>query len=267
MERYNEWFLNISEGIAKVFPDLLLALLVMVLGIGVAYWFKKAVLIIVGKLAATSNYQVARIAKSKYIYSFAEKISKLVFWAALTIAISMIFQILGIRVFEEWIKKITIFIPNLLGAFITLLTGFMLAKLTRDLLRESTSIAELEIKRSVPAIVYYSICAVSILISVEQLGIEIQFLTSSILVVLVCLLAGGTLSFGIGSAPIVTNLLSTFYLKKRIKVGQHITSSDISGTVVDIGTTCVFLKNTDGVHSIPSRLLNEQRITIQYGRD
>jgi small-conductance mechanosensitive channel len=264
---FNELIPGMTKSLVEITPDLLSAFVVFFCGALVAIFFRKSVFYVVSRMSKSSNDRLARLAKSRYTHSFATTVAKLLFWSALIISASMILQIFGVAVFDEWMKKATTFIPSLLAAVFILVTGFMIARILRDLLSETNILVGFGVKRQMPTILYYVVSALSVLIALQQLGIEIGLLTSSILVVLLCLLGGGAISFGIGSAPIVTDILSSYYLRKRIKVGQHISNNDFSGTVIDIAGTCVLIRSESGVQSIPARQLNSTSFTVSHARN
>ncbi|WP_132325152.1 mechanosensitive ion channel family protein [Pseudobacteriovorax antillogorgiicola] len=115
-------------------------------------------------------------------------------------------QLFGVDIFQEWMKILANFIPNLFGAVLILISGFLSAKFLRDFLRRTSVAAGLEIANSLPTIAYVSTCAITVLVSIKQVGIDVEFLTSIILIVLFCTLLSGAISFGMGSAAIVTTM-------------------------------------------------------------
>lgn len=262
METLNSLGIHMDK-LTSVIPEILTAMVLLSGGVIAAFLFRRMTFFLLSRMGRLNNPRLAMLAKSGYTNAFAKTISKMIFWSALIVSGSTVLQVFGVDIISEWMKRITEFLPNVFGAGFVAVSGFLIARLSRDFLRETASFAHIGMKRSVPSFLYYSICAVSILIAVEQLGIDVGFLTSVILVFLLCILAGGAISFGIGSAPIVTNLLSSYYIRKRVKVGQMLSTSEFSGIVVEIGPTCVFLKGEQGIESIPSRQLNELRFVVK----
>jgi small-conductance mechanosensitive channel len=93
--------------------------------------------------------------------------------------------------------------------------------------------------------------------AINQVGIDIQFLTNLVIIVIAALLFGAALAFGIGASTSVSNILGSFYLQKSYKEGNRVKIADIEGIIVKISPTEVHIKTKSGRVIVPAKTFNE----------
>ena len=99
---------------------------------------------------------------------------------------------------------------------------------------------------------------VSGLIAVDQTGLNVDFLTSVLLLVLGSTLLGSALTFALGARTTVANILACYYLQKTYRVGHRVRVGEFEGEIVDITATSVLLETGEGRVSVPASLFGEQ---------
>ena len=99
---------------------------------------------------------------------------------------------------------------------------------------------------------------VTILIGIEQIGIDVTLLNSLIIIVVGALLLGGALAFGFGAQSSVQNILASYYLQKVYKVGDRVKLGDIEGRIIKITPLAVILDSTDGQMCVPAKQFNQE---------
>ena len=248
-------------------PDLLAALGILIIGVAAAFLIKKVSFWLVKKIHGSKNGRLASWVNSGQLNAFATVLSRLMFWTTIVIFVVLSTEIFGVNVTGEWVKLLANYVPNVLASLIILIAGFMFANILKDFVRKTAIAAGLDNSKGISIVSYIVVCSIVVLVAIRQIGIDVGFLTSVILVVMTCILLSGAISFGLGSAPMVTNILSTFYLRKNLNVGHYIESQDYSGKVSAISATAVILQSAEGVQVIPSRKLYEAGFKIKHVSD
>jgi small-conductance mechanosensitive channel len=72
-----------------------------------------------------------------------------------------------------------------------------------------------------------------------------------------------SISFGLGSKEVLTNILSSFYTKKNFEAGQEIEIDGIAGTIEKIDSTSCSIKTSKGLTVIPVKRLLSEKVEIK----
>jgi small-conductance mechanosensitive channel len=107
--------------------------------------------------------------------------------------------------------------------------------------------------------VYVLILALSVIIAIDQIGIDIQFLTNILTLIIASLLFSASLAFGLGAQTSVSNILGSYYLQQVYKEGDNIRVNDVEGIIIKITPTVVLLETKSGRVTIPSKIFNESK--------
>jgi small-conductance mechanosensitive channel len=149
------------------------------------------------------------------------------------------------------------YLPGLLTGILIIMGGLLLGNLAKSAimtaflragLQQSTAMA-----RSAQVIIVFS----AIIIGVEQIGLDVNFLSSLIVVVVGILFAGAALAFGLGAKTLVANLLGAQYSRKHCRLGELLRIGDIEGEVVEITQLSIVLDTGTGRAVIPAKMFNE----------
>jgi len=103
---------------------------------------------------------------------------------------------------------------------------------------------------------------ISILIAVDQIGIDIMFISIIISIILGALLFGAALAFGLGARTSVSNILSSYYLQKTYNEGDTIQMGEIEGVIIKINPTSVIVDTKSGQVMIPSKDFDEKKTVL-----
>lgn len=104
--------------------------------------------------------------------------------------------------------------------------------------------------------------AVAGVIAVNELGINISFLTTSVFILLGAFLLASAIAFGMGANSSIRNILACFYLRKHVEIGHRVKIDDVSGVVAEISATHVILDSDEGQVLIPGKLFAEKMTVI-----
>ena len=97
----------------------------------------------------------------------------------------------------------------------------------------------------------------SIVLAINQVGVDLSFLTTVTSVILAGLLFAAALAFGLGARDLVSNVLSAHYVRKMYRPGQEVEVAAVRGTIVEITDTFVLIESANGRVAIPAKVFVE----------
>jgi small-conductance mechanosensitive channel len=102
----------------------------------------------------------------------------------------------------------------------------------------------------------------AIIIGIDQVGIDIAFLSVIAGIVLSAMLGGLALAFGLGARTHVSNIIAANQLRNLYHVGDKVRVGDIEGRILDITVSRLLIETDIGTVDIPAKLFDEQITTI-----
>jgi hypothetical protein len=140
------------------------------------------------------------------------------------------------------------------------------ARVSRHLLARAASSARLPSPERLARVGELAVLLGSIVVAVDELGIEVSFLKSTLLIVLAIVLAGAALSFALGGRDLVANILSAYYVHKLYEIGQTVRIGNVEGRIVRITETFVVIEGPEGAIAVPARAFADERSTLVLKR-
>jgi hypothetical protein len=173
----------------------------------------------------------------------------IVFWLVLTLSIAIGLQTLGSGGLPAMVDLGIGFIPQLLAGTLIVVFGHLLGLVAGTLLSGINNGALAE--TAVPRLVHGMIVIVAIVIGLQQVNVDISFVTRLILIVVAVTGAGLALAFGLGSRGHVANLMASREIE-TLTVGERIRVDGIEGEVIEIRATGVSLSTDSGIARVPA---------------
>jgi small-conductance mechanosensitive channel len=191
-------------------------------------------------------------------HSYAMIINRLVFWVVMVFFFAVGANILGWDLFSGWLDRIVSYIPGLVTGLLIILGGILLSNLARAGIVTATQRAGLEqsmlMARAAQIVIIFS----AVIIGVEQIGLNIGFLSTLSVVVVAILLAGAALAFSLGARDLVANVIGAQYTRKHCRVGDHLRIGAVEGEIVEVAQASIVVATGDGKAVIPARLIHEE---------
>jgi hypothetical protein len=145
------------------------------------------------------------------------------------------------------------YLPRLLIAVVIAFVGLVVGRLARGAVTRAARSAELVYAARLGRVTEIAIVLVSILVAIEQVGVEVRFVTGAVLIVLAALTGGAALAFGLGGRDIVANILAGHYVRKLYEVGNVVRIADTEGRIIRMTPTAVIVQSKEGETAIPTR--------------
>jgi len=243
------------SGLIDTYPELT-AVVVLVLGF------------LLGKLAETAvrhllvlaDRLVARYGtRQQTLFSplFQRVFGLITYATVLVIAVILAVRLLDIEQLSAWLDGALAYAPRfVVGLFIIGIgnvLGALLRNLTAGLLGDGDADA------LAPRLVHAGVVTVAVITGLQQLGIDISFITQLALVLLASLVGGLSIAFALGARQYVANLMAQPELA-RYGTGERLRIDADEGVVVEIHRTGLILATDEGLVSIPAARLAEGRV-------
>lgn len=233
-------------------PTLLIALGIFLVGLALAYTMRHFTRRLILGLDRVFGHR--SLAGRMYFTSFSnasEWLSAVVFWMVILFSVTVITEVLGLKVVSTWLAGITTYLPKIIVALIIGLFGFFAGKIAAEIVNRMAASAGFLQSGVMGKLTQTGVMLVTIVIAFGQLGIDLHFLTTLIYICLAGFLISMALSFGLGSRQLVANVLASYYLRKSYQVGQTIKISEIEGKIVEILPSGVVVETKEGRTLIP----------------
>jgi hypothetical protein len=189
-------------------------------------------------------------------------VGRAVYWLVVVCAVMAATETLGLPVVTAWLSGVATFLPRVAVAIMIIALGTVAARVTRHVVTSTANAANVTSAERLGRVTEMALLLGTALVAIEQLGIDISFLKSTLLILLGGLLAGAALAFGIGGRDLVANILSAHYVHRLYQVGQIIRIDGLEGRIIRITETSVILECAEGDVSIPARSFADLRSTL-----
>ena len=245
-------------------PRVAVAILVLVLGWLIARLFRTLTIRAIGRLDKFWQRFIAKrgLDQIQPRHPPARIAGELLFWLLLLIFVTLATEILGLGIVGTWLAELVKFLPLAAAGILIVLVGFVVSSLARDLVGSAAISVGLTsgdlLGRAAQIIVLFT----AIVIGVNQIGIDVAFLTMIAGIVLGTMLGGLALAFGLGARIHVSNIIAANQLRPIYQVGDKVHVGDIEGRIIEITISRLIIETEAGIVDVPAKLFDEQITTI-----
>jgi len=249
---------GLKQGLGNFLPHLFAALILMAAGIlaaGITRFLGYRFLKNIGRFipAATARDRL----DPEKIERMAGISGKILYWMVFFFFLTAATETLGLPVVTTWLSGIALYLPRVLLSVFIVTAGFIGGAFLRDTINARALSAHIAYAPLLGRLTHVALVAVSVLIAVTQLGINIKLLTDVLLIVVVTFLLGAALAFGIGARTTVSNIIASSYVRKDHKVGDRIHVDGFEGEIKRITPTTVILESGEGTIFVPAKNFTE----------
>lgn len=258
-------FSELARQVIEYAPQIIGALALLLLGWLVARLLRLAV----ERLVTGLDSLFVRLARhgdavhQHYIKSFyARVLGRIVFWVVLLFFAAASASMLGWNLFSGWLDALIGYLPKLITGLFIILAGFLLSGAARATMLSAAGSAGLMHAALLGRITQIVIVFVAGVVGIEQLGINVDFLTTLLIVLVAVVVGGATLAFSLGARDLVANLIGAHYLRKYCAPGDILAVEDAEGEVVEITATTLLLETESGRVLLPAGLIHRVRLQV-----
>lgn len=176
-----------------------------------------------------------------------------VYWLIALLTVLIALRILGAGELSNWLDGILDFVPRIIvgmliigaGHFFGVIAKFLISGLSETIDQDSLG----------PRMAHIAIVIIAIVFGLQQMLIDISFITQLLLIPLLVVGSAMALAFALGAKDYVANIIAQTEWD-RFNIGDRIRIDDIEGEIVEKSGVAIRLETPDGIVSIPcSRFL------------
>lgn len=254
-----EMLTDFKSLLIEFLPRILTAIGLILLGILIAYVFRAVINRLMGRIYLIIPGQKIR---GRVRYFLEEKpitrvIGGVVFWVLIFFFLAAATETLGLPVVTSWLGGLVGYLPRILSAALVGIAGIVGGYLLRELIITTTTTAGIAFGSVLAKLVHAVILLVTVLIAMDQIGIDVTLLNSVVITAIGALLFGAALAFGLGANTSVSNILTAFYLQRIYKVGDRVRIGAIEGRIIQITPLAVIIDGPEGQACVPAKEFNE----------
>ncbi len=190
--------------------------------------------------------------------SYAVIAGNVVFWIVFIFFIAAAANMLGWKMLSNWMDNVVVYLPSLVSGLLIILAGFVLSNIVKAGVISAAGSAGMAQGDVLGRVAQMVVIFTTLVIGIEQIGINVDFLTNVLIVIIGVLLAGAALAFGLGARSLVANIIGAQQLRKHCRTGEQMLSGDVEGSIVEVTQTCIVLDTEYGRTVIPAKLFQEQ---------
>ncbi|WP_199609682.1 mechanosensitive ion channel family protein [Flocculibacter collagenilyticus] len=242
-------------------PQLFGAILLIFIGWIIAWLLSKMTTSLVEFVSNFLNKIIASFLPDKTVDiqpKHARIAGKTVFWVVMLFFFAAATSSLGMEFIATWLKEFLSYLPQILAGAIIILAGYFLGSIAYTMTVAAAETTGFEHSHRLGALVKWIVIFIAIVIGIEQLGINIQFVTTLIIVQLGVLSLGFALAYGLGSSELIKNLVGAKQANKHFQVGDRIKIGEIEGKLMEISSSMIIVETDKGKTLIPARSCMEK---------
>lgn len=275
MDDVSAWFggmtaagTEMQSQIVAYLPNLLGALLLLAVGWGIARLARTGTRKLSGGLGRLleRGIRFGRLSRLRLSPRIHGLLASIVFWLVMLLFITAATRVARLDAFSLWLDRIVAYLPTLIAGGLIVLFGYLISAMVRDLLSATFVTAGLGRGELVGSLSQATIIAVSVIIGIDQVGIDVTFLVTMAAIIVAAILGGVSLAFGLGARSFVSNLIGAHYLQQQLQPGQRARIGEAEGEVLELTPTSVVLATPDGRLLVPAKLFHEMTTTLVLGQ-
>jgi small-conductance mechanosensitive channel len=252
-----------QDFIPKFIGGIIVFLIGLLIAKGIAFIIVKAFKNIgIDKLGDKLN-DLDFVKKFKLNIVLSQIISKIVYYFIIMIFLSTATETLGFKVITDLVANMVNMVPRIIAAMILLLVGLLLADVIQKAVVSACRSLNIASAKLIGSIVFFFFLAITVIASLGQAGINTSLLESSFNLIVAGIIFAFAFGYGFASKDVLANIISSFYSKNNLKIGQVIELDGKKGSIISIDNTFITLQIAENLKvQIPISSLQTNNVTI-----
>ena len=190
-------------------------------------------------------------------------VALLLFWLGVLITLVFAADVLKLEQVSSALTVVTRFIPQVIAALLIVIFGMLLAKFLQVFIEQTLMRVQERFAVITGRIVYVVVLIFVIHLVIEQLGFNLSFVTTNVVIVLCALLFVVSIGAIIAARTLLENALACYQLRQELRVGNKIAVGAISGTVRRFTLTGVVVETHEGDSVLPALTFFQQTYSLK----
>ncbi|CAH9065848.1 hypothetical protein PSECIP111951_03451 [Pseudoalteromonas holothuriae] len=251
-------------------PQVIGALLLLLIGWLIASLLSRLTLTVVvflGKLINRLAIGLSLKSQLSIQPQLAALISRVIFWVVMVFFAAAALSSLGVDFIATWLRELLSYFPNLLAGVFIVFAGFVIGNISRSMAEATAQSTGLKHGARIGLITKWVIISIAIVVGIEQLGVNIQFIKTLIIVEVAVFSFGISLAFGLGNRDFVKNLVGSRQAIKHLNIGEYIKIGGYEGKILRFNQTILELETANGRILLPGKIYNDSPCEVIIGHD
>lgn len=249
-------------------PSLIKALAIFIVGWLLAKVIARVVRKIIAaagidKLAERLN-QIDLFAGSNFQIVPSMLLAKVLYYIILFVFVMAAVDALGMQAISDLMTNVINYLPKLLSAFLVLLFGIFVADLLKKAVLTTCESLGIASGKLIANAVFYFLFLNVVLITLKQAELQTSFMETNISIILAGVVVAFAVGYGLASRDLMSNLLSAFYNRDRIHIGDILVIEGVKGEVVEMDNMVLTLWTGDSRVIIPLGRLATEKYELRH---
>ncbi len=266
LERILTLLKDLFEQFASVVPNVLGAIIVFFIGWMIAKFIariiKKAMSAIgIDNLAAQLN-DIEIVQKTNVKVVPSTLLSKLAYYFLLLIFSIVSAEILQVAPVSQLVLDILNYLPLVISAALVLMIGIVVAEALKNIVLTTTQSLGIPSAKIIGSFVFYFILLISLVTALSQIGIDTNFLSTNLSVIIAGAVLAFAIGYGLASKDTMANYLASFYSKDRFIIGDVIKVNGVRGEIIHMDNNSLTLQSEESKVIIPLSILSKGQVEV-----
>jgi hypothetical protein len=259
---FDDFFMGMIAFVPKFIGALLLLVLGWFLGRMIARFFEKLLARIGADKLGDRLNQIDFIARSPMKLKPSAMVGKFLYYLIFIFFFMAANDTLGITAVSDMISKIFEYLPRILSALVVFVLGILFADILKKLVHTACASLNIPAAGLIANFVFYFVFINVAMITLSQAGIDTDFIQDNLSIILAGIVGAFAVGYGYASRPLIGNLLSAYYNKNKVNIGETIAIDGVKGKIIALDNSTMTLDADDRKIVVPLNKLSSERYEI-----
>ncbi len=202
---------NLWEGFIDFIPELIGALIVLIIGWLIASWIGKLVAEILKRLRVDKIFEKSKwdeaLEKAEFKMKISEFIGGIIKWILVIVFLMAAVEILNLKAFSNFLGSIVAWLPNLVVAAAIFVVAVILSDFIEKLMKAIVSKMDVGYTKVLGSIIRWAIWIFAILAILSQLGVAETIINTLIQGFVGLIVISSAIAFGLGGKDVAKEIL------------------------------------------------------------
>ena len=272
-----ESFYNITDILKNTFnslitefidfvPRLIGCIVVLIIGYFVANFIRDIVRNNLGRVGfdriGERLNQIGFIKQIKAEIKLSSLVATALYYFIILMFLTAATEILGVETITSMVLSVVNFIPKLIAGAIMLQVGIIVSDIIKSGVITLCKSFNIPSAKLIGNLVFGFFLVITFISALAQIGINTELLESSFIIIFGGIVVAFAIGYGLASKDVLSNIIASFYSKKKYNVGQIVKVDGIKGEIIEIDNLSVVIKTDDARVVLPLRYFQSQRVEI-----
>jgi small-conductance mechanosensitive channel len=248
-EKLFKAFANLGSSVAAAIPKVALGILLIVLGLLLAKLVEVALRTMLVRIRFDSLVEKAGVDKALQRIGLRQQLNlfipKLAYFLVIFLLAKTASDALGLVAISNAIGAFFSYLPNIVAALLLLILGTTVGQFAGQMVTQAAQSAGIDSAPALGKVISALIIFVVAMMAIGQLKIDTEMIRIVTSFVLGAAALAFGLAFGLGTREIVRNIVTGFYIRKLLAIGERLEIAGQSGILGAVTATHVVL-NSEG---------------------